>query len=129
MEITVSTEQGRVPATILHLKGDLDASSEQAVVARARELAEQGARHLVIDLTEVRYVSSAGVRALSAIYMLLRPAGEEAAVLQGLRDGTYTAHNLKLLSPNKAVHTVLTTTGLDMMLEIHPDLASAVAAF
>jgi anti-sigma B factor antagonist len=129
MEITVSTEQGRVLATILQLRGDLDAHSEPAVVQRARELIGQGAQHVVIDLTEVGYVSSAGVRALHAIYLMLRPAGDEAAVLQGLRDGTYHSPNLKLMSPKPSVHSVLATTGIDMVLEIHPDLASAVGAF
>jgi anti-anti-sigma factor len=129
MDMSVSIEQGRVPATVLHLKGDLDANTEAEVVQRARELVEQGAQHLVVDLSQVRYVSSAGVRALHAIYLLLRPAGDQAAVLQGVRDGTYTAPNVKLLKPNDDVRRVLTTTGLDMYLEIHPDLASAVGAF
>lgn len=130
MEVSVTTEQGPVAATILHLKGDLDASTEPTVVQRARELAAQGARHMVLDLSEVRYVSSAGIRALHAVYLLLRPESEnEAAVLQGLRDGTYRAHALKLLKPNKSVHEVLSTSGVDMYLEIHTDLASALAAF
>lgn len=129
MDITVSTEQGRVPATIMHLRGDLDAHSEPEVVQRARELIAQGAQHVVVDLSQVGYVSSAGVRALHAIYLMLRTPGDEAAVLQGLRDGTYHSPNLKLLSPRQAVHTVLATTGIDMVLEVHPDLASAVAAF
>ena len=96
---------------------------------RARDLVEQGAQHLVIDLSQVRYLSSAGVRALHAIYLLLRPEGDQAAVLQGVRDGTYTAPNVKLLKPNNDVRRVLTTTGIDMYLEIYSDLASAVGAF
>ena len=130
MELSITTEQSPVAVTIMHLKGDLDASTEPEVVAKARELAEQGATRLVIDLDQVRYISSAGVRALHAVYLMLRPVGDDQdAVLQGVRDGSYTSPNLKLLKPNKNVKTVLTTTGIDMYLGIYPDLASALAAF
>ena len=130
MELNVTTEQSPVAVTVVHLKGDLDASTEPEVVAKARELVEQGATRLVIDLDGVRYISSAGVRALHALYLLLRPSGDDQdAVLQGVRDGSYTSPHLKLVKPNKDVTSVLTTTGIDMYLGIYPDLASALAAF
>ncbi len=129
MEISVATEQGRVLATVLHLTGDLDASSEEQLVQQAREVVEQGAQHLVIDLGQVRYISSAGIRALHKVYLLVRPEGDEAAMLEGLRNGTYTAPNLRLLRPNRDVRSVLSMTGLDMYLQIHEDLPSALASF
>lgn len=129
MEITTSTTPGEVQVTVLHLKGDLDASTEGQMVQRAREVVEQGARRLVVDLAGVGYLSSAGVRALHKVYLLVRPPGEEQAALQGLRDGTYTAANLRLAKPNAAVETVLATTGLSMYLQVHPDLQSALASF
>jgi anti-sigma B factor antagonist len=129
MEITTSTAPGEVQVTLLHLKGDLDASTEGQVVQRARELVEQGARRLVVDLSGVGYLSSAGVRALHKVYLLVRPPDEAQTALQGLRDGTYTAANVKLLKPNKAVQAVLATTGLSMYLQVHADLQSALASF
>jgi anti-sigma B factor antagonist len=129
MEIITLPQPGRVPATVLQLKGDLDASTEQQVVESARAAVAQGTRNVVIDLAGVAYMSSAGVRALHQVYLLLRPAGEEQAALQGMRDGSYTASTLKLLRPNKDVQSVLSMTGMDMYLEIHPDLKSALAAF
>jgi anti-anti-sigma factor len=129
MEITASVEQGQVPTTVLHLTGDLDANTEGQLVQHARAAVEQGAQHLVIDLTHVRYISSAGVRALHKVYLLMRPDEPAEVRLQGLRDGTYTAPNLRLLKPNDDVREVLSMTGLDMYLQIHPDLPSALASF
>lgn len=130
MEISVSNAQSPVAASVVHLHGDLDANTEPEVVARARELIGQGATRLVIDLDQVRFISSAGVRALHMIYLLVRPSGDDQdAVLQGVRDGSYISPNLKLIKPNQNVKSVLTTTGIDMYLGIYPNLASALAAF
>jgi anti-anti-sigma factor len=128
MEISTSEAQGHGSTTILHLKGDLDARSEPVLVERGREIVAQGARHLIVDLSEVRYVSSAGIRALHKLYTLVRPPGDQVAALEGVRDGTYTAHHLKLFNPNSAVREVLDATGLNMYLEVHPDLPSALAS-
>ena len=128
MEITTSAAPGAVPATILHVSGDIDASTEAQLVESAREAVARGAHRLIVDLSAVRYLSSAGVRALHKVYLLLRPGEDEATVLAGLRDGSYTSPHLKLLKPNADVRAVLTTTGLDMYLQIHPDLESALAS-
>ena len=128
MEISTSEAHGHGSTTILHLQGDLDATSEPALVQRGRELVAQGVRHLIVDLSAVGYVSSAGIRALHKLYLLVRPPADQQAALEGVRAGTYTAHHLKLFNPNPAVKEVLTTTGLDMYLEVHPDLPSALAA-
>ena len=132
MDITVSQEQGRVPVTVFRLKGDLNVNSHQALEARAREAHQAGAQNLVIDLSEVPYVSSAGIRAINAIFNLLRadtPAESDETMKKGLRDGTFKSPHLKLVGPSRSVLEVLNMAGVDMFLEIHRDLTDAVAAF
>ena len=129
MEITASTEQAKVPVTVLHLAGDLDANTEPQLVEQARAVAAQGVNHVIIDLAQVRFISSAGVRALHKVYLVLRPEGEQKTMLEGVRDGTYSSANLKLLQPNPNVKSVLSLTGIDMYLQVFPDLASALASF
>src|SRR5688572_27204686 len=129
MEITASTEQAKVPVTVLHLAGDLDASTEGQLVEQARAVAAQGVDHVIIDLAQVRFLSSAGVRALHRVYLLLRPEGEQKTMLEGVRDGTYSSANLKLLQPNHNVKSVLSLPGIDMYLQVYPDLASALGSF
>ena len=128
-DIAVSHEQGRVPVTVFHLNGDLN--HEEPLQSRAKEVYQAGTRHLLLDLTAVPYISSAGLRALHQVYMLLsNSAGEsDKEVRQGIAAGTYKSPHLKLLKPSKNAAKALSISGYDMFLEIHKDLAGAVASF
>jgi anti-anti-sigma factor len=131
MNINVTERTGRVPVTILHVQGDIDTNSHTAFEQRAQDAIRQGAQHVLIDLQDVGYISSAGIRALNALFQSLRSRSPEsdAALYQGVRSGTYKSPHLKLLNPQPAVLNVLSATGLDMLLEIHHDLDTAVASF
>lgn len=72
MEIKVSTENRRVQVTVMEVTGNVDSITNLAFQAKAEELIKGGARHILVDLTHVPYMSSAGLRALSAILNQLR---------------------------------------------------------
>jgi hypothetical protein len=130
MDILVSNEQGRVPVTVFHIKGDL--TSGEQLQTQAQEAFEDGTRDLLLDLREVPYISSGGLRALHYIYMLLRtdaPEESDEAVRAGIRAGTYTSPHLKLLKPSETVMKALSLAGYDMFLEIHQNLKKAIASF
>ncbi len=132
MEITVSREMGRVPVTVLHVKGDIDMTSAEQIKTQARQAYDAGARNMLLDLASVPYMSSAGIRAIHEIFTMLRsdsPAESDEAIRKGLADGSYKSPHLKLLSPSNRVLEVLKMTGLDMFLEIHRNLKDAVASF
>lgn len=132
MDIVVWQEQGRVPVTVLHVRGELNVNSYEQLQAEARKAFDAGARDMILDLTEVPYVSSAGLRGIHAIFAMLRTAATDEtdeAVSKGLRDGTYKSPHLKLLSPSDHVMEVLHTSGFDMYLEVYTDLPQAVASF
>ncbi len=132
MEITTTQEQGRVPVTVFHLKGELDAVLAQQLWQQGRDAIAAGARHLLLDLAEVPYIASAGLRAFQELFTELRDGKDEKGdkqVYQGLRDGTYKSPNLKLLSPTRNALEALSTAGFDMFLEIHRNLRDAVASF
>lgn len=132
MEITVSHEQGRVPVTVLHIKGEVNAATASQLQAQAQQEYDAGARDMLIDLTDVPYMASAGLRVLHEIFDMLRgdsPEESDEAIKKGLVDGTYKSPHLKLLKPNKHVQKVLSMAGYDMFLEIHRNLKGAVASF
>ena len=132
MEIVVSQEQGRRPITVFQLRGEIDATTYEQLEQRAREGFAAGMRDLLLDLTEVSYVSSAGIRALNVIFTLLRgdsPDESDEAMRTGLRDGTFKSHHLKLLNPSPNVAKALRISGVDMFLEAHRNLKDAVASF
>lgn len=130
MEITVSHEQARVPVAVLHLQGSLVA--EEELQETAQKLYDSGVRNMLIDLTHVPYIASAGLRALHYIYRLLRtdaPGESDETVKRGIAAGTWTAPHLKLLNPTHPALEVLKMTGYDMFLEIHRDRKKAIASF
>jgi anti-sigma B factor antagonist len=132
MEITQTRQQGRVPVTVFHIKGDIDAETFEQLETQARQVINAGARYLILDLSQVGYISSYGIRGISQIYSWLREAGNDesdAVVSQGVRDGSYKSAHLKLVNLAPAVQKVMIATGMDMFLEFHSDLTRAVASF
>ncbi len=132
MDIAVTQEQGRVPVTVFHINGSVDAASYEQLQSRAEQSIQGGATHLLLDLGHVPYLSSAGLRAINHIYNLFHKettGAQEEALKQGLRTGKYKSSHLKLLNPNPRVLEVLQTTGFDMFLEIHHNLKEALASF
>ena len=132
MEIVVAQQAGRIPVTVFHITGDIDSSTSQQVQTRIEEEIKTGAPDIVLDLTTVGYVSSAGIRLLGHLFKLLRgnlPQESDAAMSQGIRAGTFKSPHLKLAGPTPRVANVLKMSGTDMIIESYRDVPEAVASF
>lgn len=130
MEITVSQEQGPVPVTVFHIKGAITTNEE--LERHAKAAFDAGTRNILLDMSDVPYIATSGLRALHYIYTLLRtkaPAESDEAVRIGIRAGTFTSPHLKLLKPSAHVIEALRVAGYDMFLEIHRDYRKAIASF
>ncbi len=132
MNIAVSQQPGRVPVTVFRITGEINTNTYEQLQEQARQAFTAGTRNLLLDLSEVPYVSSAGIRALNNIFNLLRteaPGESAEAMSKGLRDGTFKSPHLKLLNPSDMVVKTLNMAGVDMFLEIHSDFDAAIASF
>jgi anti-anti-sigma factor len=134
MDIKVSVENGSVPVTVMHIDGNIDASSYEAFQARADELIAGGARYLLIDLEHAPFVSSAGLRALHHIFSHLRSSDSdskmtEEEVRRGISAGTYKSPHLKLTNVSKEAKVSMQLGGFDMFIDIFDDRETALAAF
>jgi anti-anti-sigma factor len=131
LEISVSQEQGRVPVTVFHLKGRLNLGTAEQLQAKAQEAVQAGARYVLLDLSEVLSVTSAGLRTFHQIYQLLRDAstaeGDEATRAAG--ESVLKSPYLKLHNPTPDVRRVLQIAGFDMFLEIHDNLKDAITSY
>lgn len=131
MEISISIEQAQEPIAVMHLTGDLDASNFLDVVTKAQEIYQKPARNLIIDLSEVPYISSAGLVAIHKIALLY--SGVPQQVEQNARpDFTHSStarKHVKLLSPQPAVNQILETTGLKLFFKVFDNLESALQSF
>lgn len=134
MDIKTFTEKREVVITVMHVDGNIDAATYQAFQAAADQLIDNGAHFILVDLSHVPFVSSAGMRALQHIYDRLRKLYPDSdlsdeQVKEGIRAGTYKSPFLKLLSPSKeAVHT-FEMSGFSMFVEIFTDKEKAIASF
>jgi anti-anti-sigma factor len=132
MEITATQHAGRIPVTVFHINGDLDSTTYQQAQAHIDQAVQAGAHDIVLDLSKVGYLSSAGIRVLSHLFNLLRgdlPQESDEAMKQGVRDGTFKSPHLKLASTAPRVAEVLKMSGLDMMIESYRSVPEAVASF
>ncbi len=132
MEIKVSTEKGVRPISVIHVDGNIDSASYQEFQSKAEELIAAGTRDILIDLTHVHFVSSAGIRAIHALFNKLRgltPDVSDEELRKGINEGTYKSPHLKLLNPSKEATTTLEMTGLNMYIDIYSDFKKAISSF
>ena len=76
-------------------------------------LVQQGQRKVLIDLTPVTYLDSATIGCLMDLYRQITGAGGQ----------------VKLSGVQKRVETMLTMTGTQNFIEVHPDAESALVSF
>lgn len=126
--ITTSQIQGNVSVTVIHLKGHLHGPTEHELVDCARQATEDGVRHLLLDMTELDVISSAGLRAIQNIFKLLTPQEDMDALRQPDWE-PYKSPYLKLVCPNPQIYYVLSITGFLQNILIYNNLEEAVNSF
>jgi len=136
MNISVSQAQGNVPVTVIKLDGQLDGQNYQELIARAQELYSAGGRDFLLDLSDLTYVSSAGLVALHSVALLAR--GEELPDTEGgwstfrsmgRSSEAGLQRHVKLLNPRSEVMGVLDMVGFSNVFEIYTDRDEAVNSF
>jgi anti-anti-sigma factor len=115
---SVEQVQGAVPITVFHLRGWLDAQSEAQLVEWASEAYEKGTRYLLLDLSELDTLTSAGMRAIQKVYKLYTPAG-----------ASKEHPRLKMSGAPPQVYHALKITGFLQTIPMYESLQSAIDAF
>lgn len=120
LNIMVGQEQGNVPVTVLRVEGDIDAATHNILEEKGSEVIAAGASNILLDLSGVHYMGSAGFRAIHAITNMLD--NSESV-------GISKSKHLKLYNPSDEVSRVIKTLGFDSFLEIYRDRDEAVNSF
>lgn len=127
MKINVVHEEGHVPVTVLQVTGPITSNEELEAQAQAEYTA--GARNILVDLADVPYMASAGLRALHFIFNLLKEGDSGSTLTKGIAAGTYHSAHLKLLRPKGPTLEAIKVAGYDMFLEIYQDRNKAIESF
>jgi anti-anti-sigma regulatory factor len=136
MQITVSTQQGNVPVMVVQPHGDVDASNYTQLVSKVEALHQDGARDFLIDLSDVSYMSSAGLVALHSISIMLggeKPTDPQSGwaafkAMDRSRERGLQKH-IKVLNPQQYVAETFDKAGFTEFFEVFTDLKKAVASF
>jgi anti-anti-sigma regulatory factor len=136
MNISVSQAQGNVPVTVLKLDGQLDGQNYQELISKARELYSAGARDFLLDLSDLTFISSAGLVALHSVALLARgeelpdtEGGWSAYRSMGRSSEAGMQKHVKLLNPRSEVMNVLDMVGFGNVFEVYTGLDEAVNSF
>jgi len=111
-----------VPVTVVQLAGELDSNTYKQFQTEVLHEIEAGTRHILLDFSQLTYISSAGLRALHMIAKTLSAKGAGQA-------GVFKSPYLKIFNPAPIVYSALEVMGLNMSLEIHSDRDKALASF
>ena len=118
LKITTEERQADVPVTVFRLRGWLDAQSEEQLLEAARTTYDGGARYLLIDMSELDTLTSAGMRALQKVYQIFTPKEDQFKV----------AH-LKLCNAPPQIYNVLGITGFLQNIPMYESQDTALQSF
>jgi anti-anti-sigma factor len=119
-DLKISTEQvqAAVPVTVFHIRGWLDAQSEEQLLEAARTSYDGGTRYLLIDMSDLDTLTSAGMRALQKVYQIFTPKEDQFKV----------AH-LKLCNAPPQIYNVLGITGFLQNIPMYESMDTALQSF
>jgi len=132
MEITTTTENIKFPITIIHVNGDIDSTTSQAFMSKIEELISDGARHILVNISNVPFISSAGLRAIHIIFNQLRALHKDAdddVLRKNMSAGLYKSPYLKVTNLSPKLKEVFELGGFDTYIEIHNDINNAINSF
>ena len=136
MNITTEPSAAQTGLTVLRLQGDLDGSNYRELIAAAKTAQQNGAKRLLLDLSDVPYMSSAGLVALHSSVLLFEgkqppdpEAGWSTLKSVALNAGGAAQQLVKLLNPQPRVARTLEMSGMNVFFEIFTDEAAALASF
>lgn len=108
----ISTQQVK-NVSVMTVKGRVDSATAPDLENALKQLVEGDKTQIVLDLKDVEYMSSAGLRAMvSTLKSVKRVNGD-----------------LRLCSPSPRVAEVLRLAGLNSIFSIYPTQADAVGSF
>lgn len=98
---------------LVNVSGRVDSSNAPELDEALKNLTNDGRTNLVLDLSSVDYMSSAGLRAL----------------VSALRDCKKRSGDVRIATPSERVAEVLKLAGLDSVFQVYDNTTEAVGSF
>jgi len=104
-------EQRQSRSNVLPLKGEIDLHVSPTVTASLNAMIEKKPKHLVVDLSAVSYIDSAGL----------------AALIEAMQKVEGYGGNFMLAGLQETVRSILEISRLDQVFQIFPDVNAALS--
>ncbi|NHZ71546.1 MAG: anti-sigma factor antagonist [Aquificales bacterium] len=111
-QVTISV-QPRPEAYIVTVVGRVDSSNANGLDTTFSQLISDGHNKLVLELTEISYMSSAGLR----------------AIVSALRAAKKKRGDVRIAAPSERVAEVFALAGLNPLFKTYGDVETAVSSF
>ncbi len=98
---------------VVTVKGRVDSSNASDLDAKLQGLLDEGNANIILDMSEVEYMSSAGLR----------------AVVSALRESKKKRGDVRLATPSARVAEVFELAGLQPLFVTYDNLTAAVGSF
>ncbi len=118
LKTTTEQVQGKNAITVLHLNGWLDKNNEDRFYETASDVYKQGTRLLILDMSAVDTITSAGMRALTKVYKLYTPEADQ-----------YKATHVKIYGAPEHISHVLGITGFLKYIPNYESMQAAIDSF
>lgn len=118
LNINKEQRQAGVSVSVFHIRGWLDAQSEGQLLEVGRVEYDEGARYLLIDMTDLDTITSAGIRALQKLYQMFTP-----------KEDRFKIAHLKLCNAPPQIYNVLGITGFLQNIPMYESLDAALESF
>ena len=118
LKITSEQRQAAVPVTVFYIRGWLDGQSEEQLLEVARNAYEDGVRYLLIDMSDLDTITSAGIRAIQKLYQMYTP-----------KEDRFKIAHLKLCNAPPQIYNVLGITGFLQNIPMYENLEDALDSF
>ena len=128
LTITTSQIQGDVSVTVFHLEGHLHGATEKELVDRARQAYEDGVRYLLLEISELEVLASAGLRAIQVIFKLFTPPDDLEAMREHGEE-PYKSPYFKIVCAKPEIYYILNITGFLQNMFIFNNLEEATGSF
>jgi anti-anti-sigma factor len=118
LKITREQVQAKVPVTVFHLRGWLDAQSEKQLVDTVQKASDEGVEFVLLELGELDMITSSGIRAMQKAYQILTS-----------KDAAYKVPRLKISGAPPQVYHVLGVTGFLINVPMYETMQAAIDSF
>ncbi len=125
LNINVSQIQADPPTTVIHLSGHLHGETERDLITAARQAQDGGSKYLLLDLSDLDVLTSAGLRAIQLIFKLFTPKSDVTVINQH-GDEPYKSPYFKIVCPKPQIYYVLNISGFLQNIPIYNNMEEAV---